>query len=293
MAAGDELKPSWTPLKIIQWAVPFLSQKGIKNPRFDAETLIASALKIDRLKVYLQFDRPLDPDELALIREMMRRRSKMEPIQYITGQREFYGLPFKVSPAVLIPRPETELLVELALEYLKNLPEEKRRVLDLGTGSGCIGLSLAKNIACQVWAVDISKPALEIAQENADRLGIEGIQWREGDWFSALRPEDPGQFEVILSNPPYIALTEKEALDQEVKDFEPFEALFSGETGLKAYEALAEKLEQRLSREGMALLELQANQSDNISALFEGGQWNKRVYPDLQGLPRVLELKAK
>ena len=291
MADADELKQSWTPLKIIQWAVPFLSQKGIPHPRFDAETLIASALKIDRLKVYLQFDRPLDAAELALIREMMRRRSRMEPIQYITGQREFYGLPFKVSPAVLIPRPETELLVELALEYLKNLPEEKRLVLDLGTGSGCIALSLAQNIPCQVWAVDISKPALEVAIENAHHLGIEGILWREGDWFSALKGSDPQRFQLIISNPPYIGWNERGDLSPEVRDFEPPEALFSGDNGLKAYGEIAQDLDGKLNPDGMALFELQANQSDNIKALFEGGPWLESLHQDLQGLPRVLMLK--
>lgn len=290
MTGGGEIKQSWTPLKIIQWAVPYLSQKGVQNPRFDAEILIAFALKIDRLKVYLQFDRPLNADELILIREMLKRRSRLEPIQYITGEREFYGSPFKVTPAVLIPRPETELLVELAVEFLKTLPEENRLVLDLGTGSGCIGLSVAKNIPCQIWAVDISKKALEIAEENAQILQISHIHWREGDWFSALKPEDPEQFRVILCNPPYIALPEKDDLPPEVRDFEPFEALFSGQSGLKAYEDLAQNMDKKLLKGGIALLELQAQRADNISAIFRGPKWQERIYPDLQGHPRVLRL---
>ncbi len=286
-------QPFWTPLKIIQWAVPFLGQKGIPHPRFDVETLIAHALGIDRLKVYLQFDRPLDAEELTRIREMLRRRSHFEPIQYITGLREFYGLPYKVSPAVLIPRPETELLVELAIGHLKTLPEEKRVVLDLGTGSGCIALSIAKNIACQIWALDISPRALEVARENAKNLKMESVQWREGDWFSALLPGDPQQFSLILSNPPYIALSEKDDLSPEVRDFEPFEALFSGEDGLSAYQYLADNLENRLLTGGLALFELQANRRDNICSLFSGTTWSQTLYPDLQGLPRVLKLNTK
>ena len=141
-------KAMWTPLKIIQWAVPYLTQKGVSHARFDVECLIAHALKIDRLKVYLQFDRPLDPSELTLIREYLKRRALHEPIQYILGVREFFGHSFKVRPGVLIPRPETEQLVELAIEYLKGIPEENRLVLDLGTGSGCIAISLAKAIPC-------------------------------------------------------------------------------------------------------------------------------------------------
>lgn len=291
MTDGEEFHQSWTPLKIIQWAVPYLGQRGVQHPRFDAETLIAFALKIDRLKVYLQFDRPLDAAELDLIREMMKRRSRLEPIQYITGQREFYGLPFAVTRDVLVPRPETELLVELAVEYLKTLPEEKRVVLDLGTGSGCIALSVAKNIPCRVWAVDISGKALEVAKKNGENLKVDSIQWREGNWFSALKPGDPEQFQVILSNPPYIALSEKAGLSPEVRDFEPFEALFSGENGLRDYEVLAGELDQRLLPDGMALFELQANRSDNIAALFRGPKWQETVYPDLQGLARVLKLK--
>src|SRR5581483_9505472 len=196
-------KAVWTPLKIIQWAVPFLAQKGILHPRLDVELLIAHALKLDRLKVYLQFDRPLDPQELSIIRELLKRRSFFEPIQYITGEKEFFGFKFKVAPGVLIPRPETELLVEKAIEYLKEIPEEKRIVLDLGTGSGCISISIAKTVKCRIWAVDISEKALEIAVFNGSKLGAEGIQWRRGNWFDALNSSDPNQFTLIVSNPPY------------------------------------------------------------------------------------------
>ena len=154
---------------------------------------------------------------------------------------------FRVSKGVLIPRPETELLVELAIDHLKKMPEEKRWVLDLGTGSGCVAISVAKNIACRVWAVDISQIALAIAKENARDLSIETIQWREGDWFSALEPTDPKEFQLILSNPPYIPLGDRVDLSTEVKDFEPFEALFAGEDGLAAYQGIAVGLDQRLS----------------------------------------------
>src|ERR1700679_4082874 len=215
MSEIESEKVMWTPLKIIQWAVPYLTQKGIPHARFDVECLIAHALKIDRLKVYLQFDRPLDPDELTLIREFLKRRALNEPIQYILGVREFFGHSFKVGPGVLIPRPETEQLVELAIQHLKGIPEENRSVLDLGTGSGCIAISVAKAIPCQVWAVDISDKALHMARENADNLGITTIQWRPGSWFSALKDEDLGQFQLILSNPPYIPLGEKAQLEEQ------------------------------------------------------------------------------
>ena len=292
MSESPESNGPWTPLKIIQWAVPYLKQKGLPNPKLDAELLVAHALGIDRLKVYLQFDRPLDKLELAAIREILKRRALHEPIQYITGHREFFGLNFKVGPGVLVPRPETEQLVELGLNYLKKLGSERPLVLDLGTGSGCIALSLAKNIFCQVWAVDIQDEALARAQENAGELGVsDQLQWRQGDWFSALKAGDPRQFDLILSNPPYISLAERGELDPEVRDFEPEKALFSGDSGLESYEILAKNLEQWLVPGGLVLLELHANRSDKVSELFPKSQWEQTLHRDLQGLPRVLELQ--
>ena len=289
---GIESKAPWTPIKIIQWAVPFLSRKGLQNPRFDIEVLIAYALKIDRLKVYLQFDRPLEPNELSLIREIIRRRSAHEPIQYITEKREFFGLTFKVSSGVLIPRPETEQLVERVIEHLRGIPEDKRCVLDLGTGSGCVAISIAKNISCQMWAVEFSKTALEVAVENGQNSGMDkAIRWRGGDWFSALKPGDPAQFQVIVSNPPYIAISEKDELAREVRDYEPSEALIAGKTGLEAYEALAKELPEKLIRGGAALFEIHSDRYKQIAEIFRSSNWRETLYQDLQGLPRVLKLE--
>lgn len=289
MDESQETKKVWTPLKIIQWAVPYLTQKGIPNPRFDVELLLAHALKIDRLKVYLQFERPLDNEELGVIRGYLKRRSQNEPLQYITEQREFFGLNFKVGPGVLIPRPETEQLVENAIEYLKELPEEKRLILDLGTGSGCIAITIAKNIPCRIWAVDISQKALEIAILNGRNLNVESVQWRKGHWFTALEPGDPDQFSVITCNPPYISEDEKDELAAEVKDFEPSEALFAKNKGFEAYEEICQGLPHRLLPGGMAFLEIHANGYDKVSSIFKSYQ--QVLYRDLQGLPRVIKLK--
>ncbi len=290
MGETESEKVIWTPLKIVQWAVPYLTQKGIPHARLDAELLVSHALGIDRLKVYLQFDRPLDPTELSLIRDYMKRRSLHEPIQYILGTREFFGHPFKVAPGVLIPRPETEQLVELAIKHLEGLPEEKRLVLDLGTGSGCIAISVAKALPCQVWAVDLSPAALAIAEENGQNLGV-AIQWRQGDWFGALNTEEIGPFQVILSNPPYIPLAEKAEMEPQVRDHEPAEALFGGESGLEAYEKLALSLGRWLAPEGIALLELHAKGLEGVLPLFESKGFMGQAYPDLQGFPRVLKLQ--
>jgi release factor glutamine methyltransferase len=285
-------KEIWTPLKIIQWAIPFLTKKGIANPRFEAECLVAHAMNLDRLKVYLQFDRPLDVGELKIIRDYLSRRALHEPVSYIIGNKEFYGHSFKVTREVLIPRPETEHLVENALSFLKMIPSKKKTVLDLGTGSGCIAISLALNGENNIWAVDISESALNVAQKNAELAGLNSsICWRLGDWFSALKEDDPGQFNVIVSNPPYIPEKEKEEMTSDVLEFEPNLALFPGKTGLEAYETIAKSLWERLLPGGTALFELHATQSEAIQEVFAGEDWGKEVLYDLQNLPRVLVLK--
>ncbi|HJT24092.1 MAG TPA: peptide chain release factor N(5)-glutamine methyltransferase [bacterium] len=292
MPEGTGAKDTWTPLKIIQWAVPYLTQKGISNPRMDVELILAHALQLDRLKVYLQFDRPLDAGELAAIRELLKRRAQREPLQYLLGQREFFGLNFKVGPAVLIPRPETELLVEGVLKHLEKFPQENRLVLDLGTGSGCIAIAVAKNISCRVWAVDKSERALETAKLNGQNLGVEPpIEWRQGDWFTALRPEDPLQFAVIVSNPPYIPMEEKAELSPEVRDYEPSEALFAEKMGLKAYEDIAAGLKERLLEGGGAFLEIHANGFDKVSGVMAPLGLKETLERDLQGHPRLIKLE--
>lgn len=284
-------KEVWTPLKIIQWAVPYLTQKGITSARLDVELIIAHALRLDRLKVYLQFDRPLDAGELSAIRELLKRRAQREPLQYILGQREFFGLNFVVSVGVLIPRPETELLVEGVLEHLKSIPEEKRLFLDLGTGSGCIAIAVAKNIPCHVWAVDQSEKALEISKLNAQNLGVTTIEWRQGSWFGALKSEDPLQFAAIASNPPYLSNWEKSELSPEVRDYEPPEALFAEKDGLEAYEQIAMGLKDRLMPGGAAFFEIHANGYDKVSRVLFPLGYKKTVDKDLQGYPRMIKLK--
>jgi release factor glutamine methyltransferase len=292
MEENRESRSVWTPLKIIQWAVPYLSQKGIPNPRFDVELLISHALKMDRLKVYLQFDRPLDAQELEAIRHLLKRRAEREPIQYIIGRREFFGLDFQVGSGVLIPRPETEQLVEQAIECLKPLSEEERLVLDLGTGSGCIAIAIAKSIPCRVWAVDISQKALELARRNGENLEVGPfIQWRQGHWFEALKPEDPPQFSVITSNPPYIPLGEKADLAPEVMNYEPSEALFAENEGLKAYEEVAQGLKSKLTPNGTVLFEIHANAYDKVSGLLVNLGFKETLYRDLQGHPRVIKIR--
>jgi len=290
---GDDKGGVWTPLRILQWSVPFLKAKGFRNPRLDSEVLLAHALGVDRLKVYLQFDRPLDHGELDLIRGLFKRRAAQEPLQYIIGTREFYGFSFQVGPGVLIPRPETEGLVEKALSLLEPLPVENRKVLDLGTGSGCIAIALAKKVPCRVWAVDKSEKALEIAKKNGEILGVSGsIQWRLGYWFGALLDGDPPQFQLLVSNPPYIAEKEREALEAEVREFEPSGALFGGADGMQAFQEIAKKAFEKVVPGGSLLLELHPDRWEGVSALFPQESWPEReLVHDLAGHARVLVLK--
>ncbi len=280
----------WNSVKLVQWAGPYLRSKGNPQARLDAEMLVAHVLGTDRLGLYLKFDRPFDSNELSTLRALIKRRAAGEPLAYLLGWREFYGLKFVVTPDVLIPRPETELLVEEALRFLSTLPEAERRVLDLGTGSGCIALAIAQKCACQVWATDLSEKALHVAEQNAAVLGLESrVLFRRGSWFDALTPEDPRQFSLILSNPPYILPEERKDLDREVLQ-EPEGALFSGPTGMEAYDVIAKALPDYLAPKGAAYFELNDKNADKILALFGKTGRDLEVKLDLQGLKRVLVL---
>ncbi len=287
---GDEV---WTPLKILTWAVPYLRAKGVESARLDVECLLANVLGCDRLRVYLQYDRPLTMDERGRLRDFIARRAKREPLAYLLGNKEFYGLSFAVDRSVLIPRPESEMLVEEARKVLETFPKEDRRVLDLGTGSGCLAVALTSVVpGCRAWAVDLSPETLKIARENAHQHGVEDrIQFREGSWWKALSEDDPAAFQVILSNPPYISKSEREDLAPEIREYEPATALFGGEDGLEAYRALRVGLKNRLTPGGRVLMEINSNLDGKICGLFEG--WEKReVIKDLQGLPRVIILQG-
>lgn len=286
------MKETWTPLKVIQWAVPLLRKSQVLHPRYSAMCLAAHGLGVDPLHLHLQFNRVLKDSELKRIQGYIRRRRKHEPLEYILGEAFFFGLPFKVSPAVLRPRPETGQLVEMALDILAKIPEEKRLVLDLGTGCGNIALSIAKYLPCRVWAVDISAKALAIAKANAHRLKVADVlQWRQGSWLSALTRRDPAQFQVILCNPPYIARFEEEILNPEITGYEPPVAVFGGKTGLEPYRAMAKGLPRRLAPDGVGLMELEPNRAQKVSAYFQQQGLRTAFGKDDGGVNRVLILK--
>lgn len=281
-------KDTWTPLRLLDWSVPFLKGKGVAAARLEVEVMLARALGTDRLGVYLAHDRPLNAAELSVFRDLLTRRARRVPLAYLLGKREFYRLEFEVGKGVLIPRPESEHLVEGARKHLSTLPEGERTALDLGTGSGCLAVALALHGAKRVWAVDSSPRALAFARRNAERHGVaDRVVFREGDWWDALKKEDP-LFAVVVANPPYLTEEEWQDTEPEVRDHEPREALVGGADGLAAYRRIAEGLSARLAPGGRLFLELNEKLKDKITALF-GGTWRVQTHPDLQGLPRVLE----
>lgn len=274
---------TWTVLKLLRWTAEYFSGKGIENGRLDAELLLAHMLGLDRVGVYLNYDRPLQSEELAAYRKLVERRAKREPLAYILQECEFWSLPLLVTPAVLIPRPETEVLVE---EALKRLPHHGR-VLDIGLGSGAIAVALAHERSdARVEGIDMSAAALAVAQKNAATNGVtERCAFRLGDLYAL----DGGPYHVIVSNPPYIAQGEMAGLMPEVRDFEPHLALVAGADGLDCYRALIPSAREQLHAGGWLLVEVGAGQSAAVHEFFAAAGYSDIFTSrDLAGIERVV-----
>jgi release factor glutamine methyltransferase len=290
--ADARTKETWTILKVLQSTVEFFERKGIDQPRPTAEVLLAYALGTDRLRLYLDFERPLTEPERARCREAVRRRAKREPTQHITGHQEFWSLDFQVSPEVLVPRPETERLVETALE---KLGEGRCRVLDVGTGSGAIAVALAhERPKWQLVATDLSEAALRMARGNAERNGVaDRIRFAAMDRFAGLSPES-ARFDAVVSNPPYVAEAEWEHLAPEVTGFEPEGALRGGGAdGLDTVRALIREAPRHLLPGGSLLLEIGWKQADLLrSELESGGNFEYVGFiRDYSGIERIVHLR--
>jgi release factor glutamine methyltransferase len=275
-------------IEVLRLSTTYLGDHGSTSARLDSELLCAQALGLRRLDLYLQFDRPLDEQELSAIRELVRRRGKGEPVAYITGQREFYGRGYAVTRDVLVPRPETETLVERALAALRGRTTEGVRVADLGTGSGCIAISLAAELpGIEVIATDISAPALEVARSNAERLGV-AVTFAEGSWADGLS----GHFDLIVSNPPYVTTGELESVDRDVRDFEPHGALLGGDGGLDAYRSLLDSLAGHVTTTRV-MLEVDPRRASEVAAMFAAAYPDASAseIPDLAGRIRVVDMQ--
>jgi len=288
---------SYTVIDIIKKTTDYLRKKEIENARLNSELLISFVLNLNRIQLYLNFEKPLQPAEIEKIRNLLIRRAANEPIQYILGETEFYSLKFKVNTSTLIPRPETEVLVDKALEFSKNLFKYKNQIniLDIGTGSGNIAIALAKNNEkIFVTAIDVNSKALEIAAKNAK---INGVADRIN--FILLNilkntPKEFPQFDLIVSNPPYITRKEFTQLQAEVKDFEPRQALEGGEDGLKFYFKIAELAHVLLKDEAAIIVEIGASQSKQVVDIFSTSKLFHEIdiTKDLNGINRVVSVKT-
>ena len=278
---------SWTIKKILDWTTEYFKKHQIENPHLEAEIILAHALHIDRIRLYIDFEKELDKPSLELFKGFITRRVKGEPAAYITGSKQFMSLIFKVTPDVLIPRPETEMLIESVIEISKII-EGKLTVLDIGTGSGAIAVSLAKfvdNIA--VTATDISKKALEVAIENAKKHQVENkISFIEADLF----PVETQKYDIIVSNPPYIKTAEIKTLQIEIRDYEPHSALDGGPDGLDFYKKIAEKSDNYLNENGRLILEVGYDGAKDVAVLVQDALKTKniRIKKDLNGVDRVV-----
>lgn len=274
-------------MELVGWTANYLGDKGFHNPRLNAELLLAGALGVKRLDLYLQFDRPLRADELAAFKARLLRRAKHEPLQYIEGTAAFRDLAVHVDPRVLIPRPETEVLVQEVLDWAA--AHGARTALDVGTGSGAIALALATEGAFErVVAVDVSPDALEVARGNADMAAPGApVELRLGSLYQAVAGE---RFDVVASNPPYVGTEERAALDAEVRDWEPATALFAGAGGLDVIRPLVEQAPRHLNPGGLLAMEIGAGQADAVRALIrETGDFAEpRVRRDFSGRDRVV-----
>jgi release factor glutamine methyltransferase len=261
-----------TVLEGIQKSTEFLTKKDIESPRLQAELLLAHILKLPRMKLYLNFERALTETETDTFRELVKRRAQREPLQHITGSTSFCGLEIAVNRHVLVPRPETEILAELGWKYLNELPPTPS-ALDFGTGSGCIAIALAvKCPAAKIVVLDVSTEALELAKQNAvQNNAAERIEFLHGDGFAAL--QEPTQFDLIISNPPYIPTAEIATLQPEVRDFDPRGALDGGADGLDFYRRFAREARSFLKSGGKIMLEFGDGQADSIRKIFEEQNW--------------------
>lgn len=273
-------------LEIIKRTTGFLEQRGVESPRLSAELLIGHALGLKRMQLYLQFERPLTEPELEKIRPLVKRRGNREPLQYITGETEFSGLKLKVDGRALIPRPETERLVELVTQQVAAAPA---RILDLGTGTGAIALALARNYPdAVVTAVDQSEAALELARENAAACGLVArVKFVRSDWLSALPPEE--KFQLIVANPPYLSDAEAAGAQPEVRDFEPHMALSAGDNGAAALEHIIVAARPYLAPAGLLACETGIAQHQQLLTLAAGGGYSRaESLRDLSGRERYV-----
>lgn len=277
--------------EIISLSSEFLREKGVSQPRRQAEELLAFALKLKRIDLYLQYDRPVLEEELEIFRGWIRRKAKLEPVEYILGETSFYGCRITLNSSVLIPRPETEILVDLLVKKLQKQDLSQKVLWDICCGSGCIGIALKKALpALKIILSDISLVAIRTAQENAHLNGVE-VEFRSGDLFAPFEGE---KADYIVSNPPYISEKEYTELDPAVAHFEPKLALVGGKSGVEFYERFASHLASHLKDGGEAFFEIGFQQKEALKQIFSTHSWAQiSIKQDFSGLDRFFFLEKQ
>jgi len=286
-----------TILRLLRWASDYFKTHQIEQPRSTAEILLGHTLGLARADLYVQYDRPLQPEELSRFKIFIKRRLQKEPVAYIIGEKGFWSLDLKVTGDVLIPRPETEILVETALSLIPPEPGDRPfRILDLGTGSGAIVLALAKERPGHKYVgVDISQKAIDIARTNAQNHELEdSIAFLCGSWFQPLGPQK-ASFDVIVANPPYVGRKELEALSPEISEYEPLLALDGGSDGLDALRIIITEAPEYINRGGWVLLEIGYGQRVVVEQLFlESDAYSDiSTVRDYSGIDRVIRAKVR
>ena len=281
-----------TVLESLKLSTEYLEKKGIESARLNAELLLAEILNCKRLDLYLKFDQPLKENEVDIYREWILRRGKFEPLQYIIGRVEFYGMQFKVTRDVLIPRSDTEILVEEVINFAKD--KSGLRILDIGTGSGNIPIALAKNLTnAEITSVDVSANAIEVAKENALLNNVESkVEFILSDIYHLKIETD--LFDIVVSNPPYISAEEYPTLQKEIVDYEPSIALTDSNDGLNFYRTITEKSKSFLKKEGKIFFEIGKEQFNDVEKiLLKNNFLNIKITKDYQQIERVISGELK
>ena len=282
----------WTVLRVLGWTRGYLRDKGIASSRLESELLLSHILGCDRVGLYLRYDMVLSSGELAAFRRVLERRTRGEPLQYITGYQEFWSIRFKVNPHVLIPRPETETLVEETLRLIEAEGWREPRIAEVGTGCGAMAISIVRSMpSARVVATDKSWDALCLARENAMIQSVApSISFVCGDLLSFVRPGADGAFDLVISNPPYVRRGDIEGLQPEIRDFEPREAIDGGDDGLDFHRDLLQGISSCLRKGGWLVLEIGADQGPTACNLAEqvGGFIKSQIIRDYSGKDRVL-----
>ncbi len=287
MSQGSE---AWNVLRLLQWTTGYLERHGSDSPRLEAEVLLAHVLRWPRIELYARYDYEPDEQQRATFRELVRRRASGVPVAYLVGEKEFFSLPFRVSPAVLIPRPETEFVLTTLLDLVQARGEQQQplRIADVGTGSGCLAVCAAKQLPqAQVTAIDISSQALQIAEENARRHEVaQRICFVQGN---LLEPVAEERFHYVLSNPPYLTEAELAQAPVEVRQYEPAVALVAGPTGTEVIAPLIRQAGECLVAGGALICEISPMIHQRVLGLFDRTIWSEvQTVSDLAGHPRVV-----